>query len=100
MAVMKKKTRQPGRRFARLEARISPDQKLLFQKAAALEGRSLTDFVIGCIVEKAKRVIQEYEVITLSERDRELFVKALLKPGAPNTALRKAAKWYKEIQQS
>jgi len=80
-----------------LEARISPDQKALFQKAATLEGRTLTDFVLGCVVREAKRVVQENEVITLSARDREIFVKALLNPGEPNKALRKAAAWYKEM---
>jgi uncharacterized protein (DUF1778 family) len=78
--------------FARLEARISPDQKALFQRAAALQGRTLTDFVVGCVAEEAKRVVGENEVIKLSERDRRVFVEALLNPPSPNKALQKAAK--------
>ena len=97
MPAAKSKRLQSRPSFARLEARVSPDQKLLFQTAAALEGRTLTDFVIGCVVQEAKRVVQEYEAIKLSERDREIFVKALLNPGEPNKALRKAAAWYKEM---
>jgi len=97
MPAIESKNPRPRQRFERLEARISPAQKALFKKAAALEGRTLTDFVISCVAQAAKRVVQENEVIKLSERDREIFVKALLNPGAPNKALRKAAAWYKEM---
>jgi uncharacterized protein (DUF1778 family) len=94
MHATKTKSPQPRPRFARLEARISPDQKDLFQKAAALEGRTLTDFVVGCVVREAKRIVQENEVIKLSERDRQVFVEALLNPPPPNKALLKAAKCH------
>lgn len=79
-------------RFARLEARISPDQKKLLVKAAALEGRSLTDFVVGSAVQEAKRIVHENEIIVLTERDREVFVAELLNPTPPNKALIKAMK--------
>lgn len=94
MPVAKKQSPQPRQRFERLEARISPDQKTLFKKAAALEGRTLTDFVIDCVVQEARRVVQENETLKLSQRDRQLFVEALLNPPAPNQALLKAAKMH------
>jgi hypothetical protein len=46
-------------RDERLEARISRDQKALFQRAAELQGRTLTDFVIAGVHEAAVRVIEE-----------------------------------------
>ena len=94
MPATKTKRSQPRPRYARLEARISPDQKVLFQKAAALQGRTLTDFIVECVAREARRVIQENEVIKLGERDRQVFVEALLNPPAPNKALRKAAKCH------
>jgi len=36
-------------RNERLEARVSRDQKALFQRAAELQGRTLTDFVIASV---------------------------------------------------
>ena len=80
---------------ARLEARITADQKALFQKAATLTGRSLTDFVVSSIQEIAARTVREHETMTLSAQDRKAFVTALLKAPAPGKRLAKAAKTYR-----
>jgi uncharacterized protein (DUF1778 family) len=82
-------------RTARLEARITDDQKALFQHAADLTGRSLTDFVVSSAQEIAARTVREREVLTLSDRDRKLFVGALLNPPRPSKRLRQAASRYK-----
>jgi uncharacterized protein (DUF1778 family) len=82
-------------RTARLEARITPEQKDLFLKAAALTGRSLSDFVVASAYESAARTVRDHEAMTLSARDRHIFVAALLKPPAPGARLRKAAQRYK-----
>jgi uncharacterized protein (DUF1778 family) len=84
-------------RRKRLEARVSPETKALFQEAATLEGRSLTDFVVSSAVESAKRVIRERELMGLSRRDRMAFVDSLLNPPAPNARLQKAARRYKQV---
>lgn len=83
-----------GARRARLEARITAAQKALFQRAAALTGRSLTDFVVSSAQEVAARMVRDQEVMTLSDRDRKAFVTALLKPSGPGARLRKAARRY------
>ena len=82
-------------RTARLEARITPEQKDLFLKAAALTGRSLSDFIVASAYESAARTVRDHEAMTLSARDRQIFVAALLKPPAPGARLRKAAQRYK-----
>ena len=81
---------------ARVEARITSEQKALLQRAANVTGRSLTDFVIGSAQEIAARTLREHEAMLLSARDRETFVAALLKVPAPGKRLRKAAKRYKD----
>jgi len=55
----------------------------------------VTDFVIGSAHEAASRTLREHEVMTLSGRDREAFVAALLDLPAPGDRLRKAARRYK-----
>ena len=77
----------------RLEARITPQQKELLQEAAALEGTSLSDFVVRA-QRAAEKSIRDYAVITLSARDSQTFVEALVEPPAPNAALRAAAEHY------
>jgi uncharacterized protein (DUF1778 family) len=83
-------------RSERLEARVSKAQKNLFLRAAELQGRSLTDFLIASAQEAAERILRAQDVLTLSERDRKNFVAALLAPAAPGKALRRAAKRYRE----
>jgi uncharacterized protein (DUF1778 family) len=82
-------------RQERLEARISREQKKLFQKAAELQGRTVTEFVVSSAQEAAMRAIEERTVMRLSERDREVFVSALLSPTVPTGRLAKAARRYK-----
>ena len=62
----------PGRmRSERLEARVTAEQKSLIEHAAALEGRSVTDFVLASVQEAARRTIEAHEQLELSVRDRQ-----------------------------
>ncbi len=83
-------------RSQRLEARISKAQKELFLRAAALQGRSLTDFLIASAQEAALTTVRSHDAVRLSERDREAFVSVLLAPAAPAKTLRRAVKRYRE----
>ena len=81
----------------RLEARVSAKQKALICQAAALQGCSLTDFMVRALQDAAHRTIKEYEVLELGERDRQVFINALLNPPVPNDRLRRAAEEYRQI---
>ena len=90
-----KSAAQATGRTARLEARVTDDQKALFQRAADLTGRSLTDFVVSSAQEIAARTVREREVLTLSGLDRKVFLDAFLNPPSPSKRLRQAASRYK-----
>lgn len=79
----------------RLEARITGDLKAILLKAASLQGRSLTDFVVASASEAARRIIRESELLELSERDQAAFAEALLNPPAAAPALKEAARRYR-----
>ncbi|AUS99424.1 hypothetical protein CLI64_02890 [Nostoc sp. CENA543] len=99
MADTKARSRQKNStssKVERLEARISKEQKELFQRAADIQGRTLTDFVISSVLKAANEVIQEHEIMVLSRQDQEVFVEALLNPPAPSEKLRAAAQRYKQ----
>jgi uncharacterized protein (DUF1778 family) len=81
----------------RLEARITQEQKELFQRAADLEGRTVTDFVISAVQQAAVKTIQQHEVLHLSRRDSELLAEALVNPPSPSPSLRVAVEQYKKI---
>lgn len=91
-----KRVKTEGSKVERLEARISKEQKELFQRAANIQGRSLTDFVVSSVLDAAKRAIQEHEMMILSVQDREVFIEALLNPPESSSKLKAAAQRYKQ----
>ncbi|WGG52024.1 DUF1778 domain-containing protein [Rugamonas sp. DEMB1] len=83
-------------RNARLEARVPSEQKALFQRAAALAGQTLSEFVIDSTHEAAVKLIQEHELIRLSREEQIAFATALLDPPEPGARLRQAVEGYRE----
>ena len=81
-------------RDARLEVRVSAAQKRLLQHAAALSGRTLSEFVVTSAQDAARQVIAEHESIRLSVEEQLTFVQGLLQPPEPNARLKRAAKAY------
>jgi uncharacterized protein (DUF1778 family) len=84
-------------RTARLEARISPDMLSVVKRAAEIQGRSVSDFVVAAAQDAARRTIEETAIIRLSIEDQHTLVEAILNPPEPNDALRKAADAYKRL---
>lgn len=80
----------PTSATARLEARISPELHQLAKRAAEVQGRTLTDFVVAAVQDAAQRAIEQSQVIRLSLSDQEAFAQALLSPPALSPALRRA----------
>jgi uncharacterized protein (DUF1778 family) len=76
--------------IARLEARISTDLHSMLKRAAELQGRTMTDFVVAAVQDAAERAIEQAEVIRLSLADQESFAQALLSPKKPSPALKRA----------
>lgn len=75
---------------ARLEARISTDLHAMLKRAAEIQGRTMTDFVVSAVQDAAKQAIEQAEVIRLSLADQECFAQALLSPPQPVAALERA----------
>jgi len=75
---------------ARLEARISTDLHAMLKRAAELQGRTMTDFVVAAVQEAAQHAIEQAEVVRLSLADQECFAQALLSPPQPAPALKRA----------
>lgn len=82
---------------ARLEARLPLDVMGRLKRAAEIQGRTLTDFVVAAADEAACRAIEQTEIIHLSLEDQRQLAEAILNPPEPNEALRKAAKKYRKL---
>lgn len=80
---------------ARLEARISLEVHALLKRAAEIEGRSLSDFVVTAAREAAEKTVLHTDLITLSCEDQLRFAEALIDPPPLAPALQRAIDQYK-----
>ena len=77
-------------RSARLEARIARETLDIVKRAAEMQGRSVSDFVVAAAREAAHRMIEETQIIRLSVEDQRQFVELLLNPPPLNAAMERA----------
>jgi uncharacterized protein (DUF1778 family) len=77
-------------RTARIEARIAPELLATVKRAAELQGRSVSDFVVTATLEAANKTISETNIIRLSREASEQLAELLINPPAPTDALRSA----------
>lgn len=94
-AFKSRKRKAPKAKDYRFDARLNEEQKILIQKAADLEGRTMTDFVLRSAQTAAERTLQDRAMLILSARETEAFVDAVLNPAAPGRVLRAAARHYR-----
>jgi uncharacterized protein (DUF1778 family) len=85
-------------RDRRLDLRIQGELKSLIERAAALSGETLSAFVLGSTLRRARKVLREADVIELSNEARDRFLAVLDDVDArPNAALTKAAERHKAM---
>ena len=68
---------------------------MLFQQAAHIQGRSLSDFLASSAEKAAHEVIQEKQVIQLSVEDSLSFARAVVDSTKPNSKLQSAYTRYR-----
>lgn len=82
---------------ARLEARITPDLHARLKRAAQIQGRTVTDFVVSAVNDAAQSAIEQAEVLRLSKIDQEFFAQALISPQKPTAALKRAFAYHRRM---
>lgn len=80
-----------GARQARLEARLDPDVHALLKRAAEIEGRTLTDFVVAAALGAARTTIEQSEVLRLTGASAELVARLMEAPPPVTPAMERAA---------
>lgn len=68
---------------AAFERNISFDLHATLKRAAELQGRTMTDFVVSAVQDAAQKAIEQAEVIRLSLADQQCFAQVLLNPPEP-----------------
>lgn len=79
-------------RTARVEARIAPDVLAVVRRAAELQGRSVSDFLVAAALKDAQRTIEDAQIIRLSVQDQQRFADLLLSPPPLAPAMKRALK--------
>jgi uncharacterized protein (DUF1778 family) len=69
----------------------------LLKRAAEIEGRTLTDFVVTAAREAACRTIEASEIIRFSMEDQARIAEALIHPPEPAPALKRALQRHKDL---
>jgi uncharacterized protein (DUF1778 family) len=90
-------TTRPTAKSTRLEARISPAVLAVVKRAAEIQGRSVSDFVVAAAQDAAQRAIEESQIIRLSVADQRALAETILNPSAPTPALRRAQKAHRRL---
>ncbi len=85
---------------ARIETRVSQEQKELIERAAAFSGRTISDFVLAHIEVAAKKIIEVHEKLHLDQAQSRILVDALLTPKKPNKKLKLAMENYRKRVES
>ena len=81
---------QETTRTARVEARIAPDALAVVRRAAELQGRSISDFLVAAALKDAHQTIEDAQIIRLSLDDQQRFADLLLNPPPLAPAMQRA----------
>ena len=90
-------TSQASTRTARVEARIAPDALAVVRRAAELQGRSVSDFLVAAALKDAHQTIEDAQIIRLSVADQQRFAELLLNPPPLASAMQRALKAREQL---
>jgi uncharacterized protein (DUF1778 family) len=63
-----------------IEIQIDPHTLALVRRAAEIQGRSVSDFVVAAAEESARKTIKESNLIALAPEPQQRFAEALIDP--------------------
>jgi uncharacterized protein (DUF1778 family) len=84
-------------RQSRLEARIAPEVHAALKRAADIEGRSLTDFVVAAASAAARRTIEQTEMMRLSSESAAFVAGLLVGPTPAAPAMERARRHHERL---
>lgn len=88
-----------GQRTARIDARIPPEALAMVKRAAEIEGRSVSDFVVDAAQAAARRTIEDTHIIRLAAEDQLRFAQLLLEPPSLTPAMERALEAHARLIQ-
>jgi len=74
-------------KLARMELKTTFDAKNLLNQAAVLDGMDLTSFVLSSAIEKARKVVSDHALISLTQSGQSTLAGLLSNPPPPTAAM-------------
>ena len=93
----RKKPAEDASKTTRFEARLTPYTRKIIQRAAEIQGRSMSDFVVASAAEAAERALKDAQIIELTLEDQLRVADALLNPPEPGPAWKKAIEAHRRL---
>lgn len=84
----------------RITARLPHSTRSIIERAAAIYGASINQFIVQAAVERANEVLQSMETVKLSSRDAQVFMDAMANPPEPNKKLLEAVSAHDRLIES
>jgi uncharacterized protein (DUF1778 family) len=81
----------------RVTARIPRANRLIIERAAAVYGATLNQFIVQTALDRAGEILEREEVLRLSERDSQSFLAALENPPEPSANLIQAMEAHSRL---
>jgi uncharacterized protein (DUF1778 family) len=94
MAQPKKKPSKSN--LERLAMRVPEQLKAKYERAASLQGETLSGWAKNVLAEAADKQLRDHEFLEMAYQDRLAFAEAVLSPPEPTKANLEAAKRYKK----
>ena len=92
-----KPSRKRSVKAIRFEARLTPYARKIIKRAAEIQGRSMSDFVVAAAEEAAEKALRDMHIIELTLEDQHVFFEAMRKPPKPGPAWRKARAAHRRL---
>ena len=71
----------------RIDIRLSLKEKELIEKAATMNNRSLSSYILSVVLKEAKNDLRNFDLDLLDDDEMAIFMDALANPPKPNQAL-------------
>ena len=80
---------------SRIDLRVTAEQKALLEKAASMQGVSLSAYTLLHLLPQAQKDVEEREKLILTDRDRDSFLSAIANPPKLQGKLKSATAEYR-----
>ena len=77
------------------DVRVTAEQKALLEKAASIQGVSLSAYTLLYLLPQAQKDVEAQERLVLTDRDRDLFLSAIANPPKLQGKLKTAIAQYR-----